>query len=51
MISDHGTKAPNQKLTLEIHSIAGPSVEAHYHVHGPETGRNSIGRHKKMVDT
>ena len=23
---------------------AAPSVEAHYHVHGPNTGRNSAGR-------
>ena len=37
-------KAPNQEPTLELHSRAAPSVEAHHRVSGPTTGRNSGGR-------
>ena len=36
--------APNQEPALELHSRAAPSVEAHHHVNGPDTGRNSRGR-------
>ena len=37
-------KSPISEPTLELHSRAVPSVVAHHHVSGPNTGRNSGGR-------
>ena len=37
-------QASNQEPTLELHSRATPSVEAHDNVNGTDTGRNSRGR-------
>ena len=37
-------QAPIQEPTLELHSRAVPSVEAHHRVNGPNTGRNSGDR-------
>ena len=36
-----------QEPNLELHSRATSSVEAHHHVNGPDTGRNSAGRRIK----
>ena len=36
--------SPKSEPTLELHSRAAPSVEAHHHVSSPNTGRNSKGR-------
>ena len=36
-------KRPESEPALELHSRAVPSVEAHHHVHSPNTGRNSGG--------
>ena len=36
-------QAPNQEPALELHSRAAPSLKAHHHVNGPDTGRNSGG--------
>ena len=49
-------QAPNQEPALELHSRAAPSVEAHHHVKGPDTGRNFGGRriiknYKKLIFT
>ena len=41
------TKALNQDPALELHSRTVPSVEAHHHVNGPDTGSNSKGRQIK----
>ena len=40
-------KSPKSEPALELHSRAAPSVEAHQHVSGPNTGRNSGGRRIK----
>ena len=55
-IVDKGLKpiwiqAPNQEPALELHRRAAPSVEAHHHIKGPDTGRNSRGRRiiKKLL--
>ena len=37
-------KAPNQEPAQELPNRAAPRVEAHHHVNGPDTGRNSRGR-------
>ena len=39
--------APNQEPSLELHSRAAPSVEAHHRSVHPEAGRNSGGRRIK----
>ena len=39
----------DKKPTLELHSRAAPSVAAHHHVNGPNTGRNSRGRQIKNI--
>ena len=36
--------SPKSEPALDLHTRAAPSVEAHYHVNGPDTGRNSGGR-------
>ena len=36
--------SPESEPALELHSRAAPSVEAHHHVNGPDTGRNLGGR-------
>ena len=42
------TEIPNQVPALGLHNRAVPSVEAHHHVNGPDTGRNSGGRRIKI---
>ena len=37
-------QAPNQEPALKLHSRAVPSVDAHHHVNGPDTGINSRAR-------
>ena len=37
--------------TLELHSRAAPSVEAHQRVNSPDTGRNSGGKWIKKFET
>ena len=39
--------SPKSEPALELHNRAVPSMEAHYHVNGPNTGRNSGGRQIK----
>ena len=41
--------SPKSEPTLELHSRAAPSVEAHHHVSSPNTGRNSGGRWIKKL--
>ena len=42
--------SPKSEPTLDLHSRAAPSVEAHHHSGGPDKGRNSGGRRiKKCV--
>ena len=48
--STHLDTSPTSEPTLELHSRAARSVEAHRQVSGPNTGRNSGGRQiKKCV--
>ena len=39
-----GYLSPKSEPILELHSRAALSVEAHHHVNGPDTGKNSGGR-------
>ena len=41
--------SPKSEPTLELHSRAAPSVEAHHHSDGPDPGINSGGRRKKIT--
>ena len=40
-------QAPKLEPTLELHSRAAPSVEAHHGIDDPDTGKNSGGRRIK----
>ena len=40
---------PKSEPALELHSRAAPSVEAHHHVSGANTGRNARGRRIKKM--
>ena len=41
--------SPKSEPALEPHSSAAPSLKAHHHVNGPDTGRNSGGRWIKKI--
>ena len=43
------TMKNNQEPALELDSRAAPRVEAHHHVNGPDTGRNSVERRIKKT--
>ena len=42
-------QALNQEPAQGLHNGALPSVEAHHHVNGPDTGSNSGGRRTKKI--
>ena len=41
--------SPKSEPALELYSRAAPSVEAHHHTDGPDAGRISGGRRKKIT--